>query len=224
MKQKKPWLVLLLMLSVISLISACSTYETEENRYSSLNGIETIYINHGSTTVYLHSGETDELQTSFVSNDNGPGVNIDTTKNQLKLSMKSDIRRLFNIGAMPTLHVYIPSAYKGKVVVEGSSGRVHVTDLEVIELDIRGKSGNVSMDFLDIKTNINVSVSSGNVNLSVRNKDTDANWLLQSNSGKRSVAFTLDHHSSTRKKTSGQTGKGSFIVDISTSSGNIRID
>ncbi|MFD1134540.1 DUF4097 family beta strand repeat-containing protein [Paenibacillus urinalis] len=75
-----------------------------------------------------------------------------------------------------------------------------------------------------MRSNIDVEASSGNVTLQVENKDMDAEWQLQSNSGKRSVALPFDQDVFTNRKTSGQTGKGTYSVNIKTSSGNIIVE
>ncbi|MCM3786144.1 DUF4097 domain-containing protein [Neobacillus mesonae] len=219
----KAWYRLPLLISLLILICGCSSNETEEIQMISLNDIETIYINHGSTTVYVSSFEEQDLQTSLISNDNGPGIEFDKNKSELKISLKSDIRRLFNVGDMPELYVHIPSGYDGEIILNGSSGQVNIGDVDAANLKVKGKSGNVTMDLVEINNNINVSVTSGNVILNLRTTNTDAEWLLQSSSGKRSVAFTLDDHKLTNQKTTGQTGNGTFLVHIKTSSGRIEV-
>ncbi|MBD8497287.1 DUF4097 family beta strand repeat-containing protein [Paenibacillus arenosi] len=190
----------------------------------SLKDIHTIYINHGSTALHVSSFEAEELNASFIASDDGSGIKLDKSKSELNISLKSDIRRILNLREKPELFVQIPAEYKGRVIINGSSGHVHIQDTNAELLEIKGKSGNITMNFLGIKNHIDISASSGNVLLKLKRKDSDARWLLQTSSGKRSIAFSLDNHTFNNKKTEGLTGNGTYSVQMKTSSGNITVE
>ncbi|WP_159883409.1 DUF4097 family beta strand repeat-containing protein [Paenibacillus puerhi] len=108
-------------------------------------------------------------------------------------------------------------------MIEGSSGSVKIKNLNTNKLDIKGSSGNVSLDYLEINGDINVSIKSGNLLFNLEDKDSNIHWLLQSGSGRRSVAIPLENRQQNNRKTQGQTGDGSFNVQLQTTSGNITI-
>lgn len=212
-----------LLLICIFSISACGHNEIEDLQMMSLYGIDTIHIDHGSTTVHVSTADVAELEASLLMHDNGPGVLFDKERRNLKIRLKSDVRRVLNIGQMPELFIRVPIGYEGKIIVDGSSGHVNINDLYAEELDIRGKSGNISLDYTEITNEIKVSVKSGNVLLKLENTDSNVHWLLQTGSGRRSVAIPLENRQQTSRKTEVRTGDGSFNIQIKTASGNITV-
>lgn len=124
---------------------------------------------------------------------------------------------------MPQLSIRIPTNYDGKIMIGGSSGSVKIKNLNTNKLDIKGSSGNVSLDYLEINGDINVSIKSGNLLFNLEDKDSNIHWLLQSGSERRSVAIPLENCQQNNRKTQGQTGDGSFNVQLQTTSGNITI-
>jgi len=216
--------IYLLLLAGMLLLSACSNNEdTEELQAISLEGVDILYIDHGSTALEVESADIESLEAILLMNNNGPGIVIDEGKQKIKIQLKSDIKRMLNIGKMPQLSIRIPNNYEGNVTINGSSGNVKITNLNAHKLDIKGSSGNVSLDYLEINGDINVSVKSGNVLLNLEDKDPDIDWLLQSGSGRRSVGIPLGNRQQSNRKTQGQTGDGSFDVRFQTNSGNITI-
>jgi len=209
-----------LLLVGMLFLSACGS--NGDMQAVSLKGIDSIYIDHGSTTVEVESADIESVEASWLNND-GPGIVIDEEKETIHIRLKSDIRQIVNIGKMPQLSIRIPTSYEGKVTIDGSSGNVKINNLNTSKLDIKGKSGNVSLDYLEINHDIYVSVKSGNVVLNLEDKDSNVNWLLQSGSGKQSVAIPLNNREQSNRKTQGQTGDGSFNVQLETTSGNITI-
>jgi len=208
-----------LLLAGMLFLSACGSNE-EAKQTVSLKGINNIYIGHGSTTVEVESADIESVEASWLNN-NGPGIVID--KENINIRLKSDFRNIVNIGKMPQLSLRIPANYEGKVTMDGSSGNVKIKNMDTQKLDIKGKSGNVSLDYLEINNDIHVSVKSGNVLMNLEDKDSNVNWVLQSGSGKQSVAIPLNNSKQSNRKTQGQTGDGSFNVQIETTSGNITI-
>ncbi|MCG7408333.1 DUF4097 domain-containing protein [Paenibacillus sp. ACRRX] len=210
-----------LLLVGILFLSACGANE-EAMQTVSLKGINNIYIDHGSTTVEVESADIESVEASWLNN-NGTGIVIDKENEQFNIRLKSDFRNIVNIGKMPQLSLRIPANYEGKVTMDGSSGNVKIKNMNTQKLDIKGKSGNVLLDYLEINNDIHVSVKSGNVQLTLEDKDSNVNWILQSGSGKRSVSMPLEDSKQSNRKTQGQTGDGSFTVQLQTTSGDITV-
>lgn len=211
-----------LLLVGMLMLSACSSNKEEHAQTVSLKEIDTIHIDHGSTTLVVESADIESLEASWL-NSNGPGIVINEEEDEIKIQLKKDIRQIVNIGKMPQLSVRIPNSYKRKVTIDGSSGNVNIKNLNTQKLDIKGRSGNVSLDYLEIDSDIHVSVRSGNVLLNLEDKGSNIHWLLQSGSGNQSVAIPLEIRQQSNRKTEGQTGDGSFNVQLQTTSGNITI-
>lgn len=213
-----------LLLMGLLFLSACSNYgEKAELQTISLADIDLLHIDHGSTTLEVESADIDSLEATLLMKHNGPGVVIDEGKEKIKIRLKSDIKRMLNIGKMPKLLIRIPNNYEGIVTIGGSSGNVKINNLNAPKLDIKGSSGNVSLDYLEINSDIHVSIKSGNLLLNLEDKDPNVQWLLQSGSGRQSVAIPLDNRQQSNRKTQGQTGDGRFNVQLQTASGNITI-
>jgi len=213
-----------LLLVGMLFLSACSNNEKEaELQIISLAEVDLLHIDHGSTTLEIESADIESLEATLLMNNNGPGIVIDEGKQKIKIRLKSDIKRMLNAGKMPQLSIRIPTNYEGKVMIEGSSGNVKIKNLNTHKLNIKGSSGNVSLDYLEIKGDISISVKSGNLLLNLEDKDSNIYWLLQSGSGRRSVAIPLENRQQSNRKTQGQTGDGSFHVQLKTTSGNITI-
>ncbi|MGZ9585875.1 DUF4097 family beta strand repeat-containing protein [Paenibacillus marinisediminis] len=211
-----------LLLVVMLFLSACSSNNQEYAQTVSLKGINNIHIDHGSTTLVVESVDIESLEASWI-NSNGPGIVIDKEEDTINIQLKSDLRDIVNIGKMPQLSVRIPNSYERQVTIDGSSGNVKIHNLNTQKLDIKGSSGDVSLDYLEIDSDINVSVKSGDVLLNLEDKDSNINWLLQSGSGRQSVGIPLNNSQQSNRKTQGQTGDGSFHVQLQTTSGDITI-
>ncbi|WP_195573979.1 DUF4097 family beta strand repeat-containing protein [Paenibacillus sp. 1001270B_150601_E10] len=213
-----------LLLVGLLFLSACSNHgEKAELQTISLADIDLLHIDHGSTTLEVESADIESLEATLLMKHNGPGVVIDEGNQKIKIRLKSDIKRIFNIGKMPKLLIRIPNNYEGIVTIEGSSGNVKINNLNAPQLDIKGSSGNVSLEYLEINSDINVSVKSGNLLFNLEDKDPNVQWFLQSGSGRQSIAIPLDHRQQSNRKTQGQTGDGRFNVQLQTTSGNITI-
>ena len=215
----KKYYVCLLLVGIL-LMSACSS--DADSQTMSIAGIESLNIDHGSTSLIVESADIDSIEASWL-NINGPGIIVDEEGDQINIRLKSDLSNIINIGKMPQLSVRLPNTYEGKVSIEGSSGNANVKNLQSQKLSIIGKSGKVTLDYPKINHDIHVSVKSGNVVVNLEDKGSNANWLLESGSGKRSVNIPLDDSKQSKRKTEGKTGDGSFKVEIKTTSGNITI-
>ncbi|WP_153732115.1 DUF4097 family beta strand repeat-containing protein [Sporosarcina obsidiansis] len=205
--------------------SGCSNDTASEDVQStSIKDIETIHIDYGSTNVMLYSTNETELVTSLRLFDNGPGLVMDKGKKEVKLRLKSDVKRLVKIGRMPQLAISIPTAFTGDLVLKGSSGNIIGEDLELHQLEVHGSSGNVELDFKTFHSDIVVNLTSGNIHVQVNDEQLDATVLLQSKSGRHSNEWKLDHHKQSKKTTSGTIGSGKYTVELKTTSGNIKLE
>ncbi|MCM3342559.1 DUF4097 family beta strand repeat-containing protein [Paenibacillus sp. MER TA 81-3] len=221
---KKRFIMLLVL--VMFFLSACGHANddgTEDFQSVSLKDIDILQVDHGSVKLNVESADIDSLEASLLLYDNGPGIVMDKSKRKIKIRLKNDVSRLLKIGQMPQLQVRIPSDYMGQVVVDGSSGSVTARELETHSLQITGKSGNISLDFAKFHSDIRVSVTSGNVKVSLNEVNPDVSWILQSGSGRRSITIPLEDHRQNNRKTEGQSGSGSYEVHLKTSSGNISV-
>ncbi|MGM1049730.1 MAG: DUF4097 family beta strand repeat-containing protein [Bacillota bacterium] len=217
---------IMLLVLVMFLLSACgneSGEATENIQSVSLKDVDVLQIDHGSVKLNVESADIDSLEASLLFDDNGPGIVMDKSKKKIKIRLKSDVTRILKIGKMPQIKVRIPSDYKGEVLIDGSSGNVAGSELQTHKLVVKGKSGNISLDFAKFHSDISVSVSSGNVKLSLNDDTPDASWLLQSGSGSRSISIPLEDHQQSNRKTEGQSGSGLYKVNLKTGSGNISV-
>ena len=126
----------------------------------------------------------------------------------MKIHLDNDITRILNIGRMPELSVRIPADYAGQVVIDGSSGHVTGTGLQNHSLQVKGKSGNISLAFTRLNNDVEVSATSGNVNIQLDEETPDATWMPQSGGGHRSIAVPLEDRKESNRKTEGRSGDG----------------
>lgn len=206
------------------LLSACGPKgEEEELQRVTLEEVEVLEIDHGSTTLFVEAADVEALEVSLLRSGSSAGAVVDQKDNRVKISLDNDITRMLNIGRMPQLRVKIPADYAGKVEIDGSSGKVTGTGLQNHSLQVKGKSGNISLAFTRLNNDVDVSATSGNVNIQLDEETPDVTWMLQSGSGRRSIAVLLQDRSESNRKTEGRTGDGEHEVKLKTSSGNISI-
>lgn len=206
------------------LLSACSsTSEKEALQRVTLEEVEVLEIDHGSTTLYVETADVEALEVSLLRNTKSAGAIVDQDGSRVKIRLDNDITRMLNIGRMPELSVRIPADYAGKVVIDGSSGHVTGTGLQNHSLQVKGRSGNISLAFTRLNHDVEVSATSGNVKIQLEEETPDATWMLQSGSGHRSIAVPLEDRKESNRKTEGRSGDGQHEVKLKTSSGNISI-
>lgn len=206
------------------LLSACnSTDENGNLQRVTLEEVEVLEIDHGSTTLYVETADVEALEVSLLRNSKSAGAVVDKKGDRIKIHLDNDITRMLNIGKMPQLSVRIPANYEGKVIIDGSSGNVTGTGLQNHSFQVKGKSGNISLAFLRLNHDVEVSVTSGNVNIHLEEETPDATWVLRSGSGRRSIAVPLEDRRHSNRKTEGRSGNGRHEVKLRTSSGNISI-
>ncbi|MBT2765456.1 DUF4097 family beta strand repeat-containing protein [Paenibacillus sp. ISL-20] len=207
------------------LLSACGSRgeEAEQLQRVTLEEVEVLEIDHGSTTLFMETADVEALEVSLLRGANSPGAVVDQDDHRVKIRLDNDITRMLNIGRMPQLRVRIPADYAGKVIVDGSSGNVTGTGLQNHSLQVKGRSGNISLAFTRLNNDVEVSATSGNVNIQLDEETPGATWMLQSGSGHRSIAVPLEDRKESNRKTEGRSGAGQHEVKLKTSSGNISI-
>jgi len=220
---KKYCMVMSVILTIMFLSACAEGGEGEDIQMASLKDIDSIYIDNGSIDIDVVSADIDELEASLLLYDNGSGIVMAKGKQKLTIRLKNDITRLFKIDRMPHLEVRIPTEFKGEIIVNGSSGSVVGKELQTHNLQVNGKSGNVKLDFLHFHSEVHVTTTSGNVDISLNEEDPDATLLLKSNSGRRSVGIVLNDYQQSKKETKGTSGTGVYEVQLETSSGNISL-
>jgi len=220
---KKYCMVMSVILTIMFLSACAEGGEGEDIQMASLKDIDSIYIDNGSIDIDVVSADIDELEASLLLYDNGSGIVMAKGKQKLTIRLKNDITRLFKIDRMPHLEVRIPTEFKGEIIVNGSSGSVVGKELQTHNLQVNGKSGNVKLDFLHFHSEVHVTTTSGNVDISLNEEDPDATLLLKSNSGRRSVGIVLNDYQQSKKETKGTSGTGDYEVQLETSSGNISL-
>lgn len=220
----KRYAVAILGVLSLCLLSACSSnVEDEGLQRVTLEEVEVLEIDHGSTTLYVETADVEALEVSLLRNNSSAGAVVNQENNRVKIYLDNDITRMLNIGRMPQLKVRIPQDYGGKIMIEGSSGNVTGTGLQSQSLQLKGQSGNISLTFARLDNDVDVLVKSGNVNLKLEEEIPNAVWVLQSGSGRRSVSLPLEDRSENNRKTEGRSGDGTYKVKIKTGSGNISI-
>ncbi|MEK4091988.1 MULTISPECIES: DUF4097 family beta strand repeat-containing protein [unclassified Viridibacillus] len=220
---KKYCKVMLLILTIMFLSSCAGGGESEDIQMASLKDIDSIYIENGSIDIDVVSADIDELESYLHLYDNGPGIEMEEGEQKITIRLKNDITRLFKINRMPHLEVRIPTEFKGEIIVNGSSGSIVGKDLQTHNLQVNGKSGSVKLDFLHFHSEVHVTTTSGNVDISLNEDEPDATLLLKSNSGRRSVGIVLNDNQQSKKETKGTSGTGDYEVQLETSSGNISL-
>jgi len=220
---KKYCMIMSVILTIMFLSACAEGGEGEDIQMASLKDIDSIYIDNGSIDIDVVSADIDELEASLLLYDNGSGIVMAKGKQKLTIRLKNDITRLFKIDRMPHLEVRIPTEFKGEIIVNGSSGSVVGKELQTHNLQVNRKSGNVKLDFLHFHSEVHVTTTSGNVDISLNEEDPDATLLLKSNSGRRSVGIVLNDYQQSKKETKGTSGTGDYEVQLETSSGNISL-
>ena len=216
--------VAILWILCMFLLSACGSRAEEEEQLQrvTLEEVEVLEIDHGSTPLYVETADVEALEVSALRNSSSAGAVVNQENNRVKIHLDNDITRILNIGRMPELSVRIPADYAGQVVIDGSSGHVTGTGLQNHSLQVKGKSGNISLAFTRLNNDVEVSATSGNVNIQLDEETPDATWMPQSG-GHRSIAVPLEDRKESNRKTEGRSGDGQDVVKLKTSSGNISI-
>lgn len=208
-----------IFLSMI-LLTGCNFNQEEVVHSIDLDGIDTIYIDHGSENVHLISVEQSNLEVLH-SNKN---IDVSEKANEVSISME---KRIFNIGPKINLNnqliVKISKDFTGKVIINGTSGNVTSEDLETTNIEVNEKSGNVTLDFKDFHSDVNITTSSGNVVVSLNTIQPDIELQTKTASGLQTITVPIDIEKQNDKSIEGKANEGNYFIGIKTASGNISI-
>lgn len=208
-----------IFLSMI-LLTGCNFNQEEVVHSIDLDGIDTIYIGHGSENVHLISVEQSNLEVLH-SNKN---IDVSEKANEVSISME---KRIFNIGPQINLNtqllVKISKDFTGKVIINGTSGNVTSEDLETTNIEVNEKSGNITLDFKDFHSDVNITTSSGNVVVSLNTIQPDIELQTKTASGLQTITVPIDIEKQNDKSIEGKANEGTYFIGIKTASGNISI-
>lgn len=200
-------------------LTGCGSSSGNHSETAEVNKIKTIYIDHGSDNLLLKSADQPNLEASYSKRD----IILDKSGEQITLDVE---KSLFNLG--PKLNknaqfkVTIPDDFKGKVVINGSSGNISSDQLSTSNLDIETESGNISLVFDNFHSDVHVVTSSGNVTLILNEEQPDVQLKSKTVSGNNMISIPISENESQDKKVvEGISGKGKFKIDINTISGDI---
>ncbi|WP_153722597.1 DUF4097 family beta strand repeat-containing protein [Sporosarcina cascadiensis] len=210
---------------LLIMLTGCSTGEEEVvvNK-ESIEEIEEIMINFASTDVVFSTRETNEIEANLTIYDDGPGAILEKSSKQLSIELDTDITRLFNLSKKPTLEVKVPKQFKGKIILDGSSGNVTGKELIQNDIEIRSSSGNVKLHFIELNNDLKITTTSGKVSVNFDAKQPNLELDINTNSGRQSIDLTLYDISKTKKGLQGISGNGDYKMRIVTKSGNIDLN
>lgn len=159
---KHPMLFLILFIS--TLVSCFGEGENEGVR-TSLEGIETIQIDHGSTKLILKSTDEDELEASLLSAYDQP--EIERGERQMNIRLNRNFIQSLNVWNSPQLQVIIPSNFTGEIIAIGSSGKIEAVEFVAPNFQSNGTSGGISLDIVKLQGNISIARTSGHVKMTL---------------------------------------------------------
>ncbi|MFO1441805.1 DUF4097 family beta strand repeat protein [Bacillus sp. Bva_UNVM-123] len=210
---------------VLIMLAGCSTGEEEVvvNK-GSIEDIEEIKINFASTDVAFSPSETNEIEAYLTVYDDGPGAILEKSSKQLLIKLDTDITRLLNSRKNPSLEVKVPHQFKGKIILDGSSGNVTGKELIQNDIEIRSSSGKVKLHFTELNNDVKITTTSGKVSVNFDEEQPNLKLDINTNSGRQSIDLTLFGHSQTKKGLQGFSGNGDHKMQITTKSGNINLN
>ena len=130
----------IVLLSIVLLLSSCQGSAVTGTQSVSLESVDTICIENGSTPVVIESAkELKSMEVSITAYDGKPVINIDQDEQLIKVSMNNHAFRIFNIMNKPSIQIRVPMDYTGNLQVKSSSGRVTVNHIRS-DLSIKGKA------------------------------------------------------------------------------------
>ena len=202
---------------MVILLTGCGLTTEKYSQIARVDDIKTIYIDHGSTNLLLKSADQQNIEASH----NKREVALDKSDEQITLGVE---KKMLNIGPKlkknTQFEVIIPDDFKGKVVINGSSGNISSDQLSTSNLDIVTKSGNVSIVFADFHSDVHIVTTSGNVELMLNEEQPDVHLKSKTRSGSNIIAIPI---SQDEKEIEVISGEGSFEIDIKTTSGDITV-
>lgn len=213
------------MFLMLMILTGCGNGNGQANDTNlSLLDVETIKINHGSIKLELESSDQDTIEVMY---DKSYGLSLDSgvsIRNQNREITIDANNRMVGIGRKPGLIVRIPSDYNGNIIINGSSGNMNASNFKGDHLEINTKSGNVSVDFSEFHSDTYIKTVSGNVEMNLNTEEPDVRFRSETGSGRQTVVLPLKgNDQQNHKKIEGESGKGTYEIQIKTTSGDIRV-
>lgn len=204
---------------LVIFLTGCGLFSEKNVKMAQVDDIKTIFIDHGSANLILKSANQLDVEASYNKRD----ITLEKSDDQLTLGVKSS---WFQIGPKLNMNagfqVTIPTNFKGKVVIKGSSGNVSSDQLATSDLDIETKSGDISIAFEDFRSDIRIVTTSGDVELVLNEEQPDVQLTSKTRSGSHIIAIPVPI-SQDEKELEVISGNGEFEIDIKTTSGDISI-
>lgn len=207
---------------IVIVLTGCGSSDEQQSQTADLEGIKTIYIDHGSDNLNLESAAQPNVEASY----DKRGVTLDKSDDSITLGIK---KRMINIGPKLNMdnqfQVTIPDDFKGKVVLNGSSGDVSADELSIISiLEVKNNSGNISIAFAELGSNVQVVTTSGEVELVLNEEQPDVQLKAKTKSGSNTIIIPISlNESDGKRELEGISGEGRYKIDIQTTSGNITV-
>lgn len=215
--------IVMVQLFIIMLIMAGCAKQLDGHRVS-LENVEVIHIQAGSTKVELKSVETKFVEVAFDDKLGiaiNSGVSVEKGDKEIQIEVNN---MLFGIGRKPTLQVHIPSEYTGEIIVNSSSGNITATQLNSENIRLDTKSGNVSIEFAEFQSNVFITTTSGNVKLNLNTEEPDLRFHSKTGSGRQTVTLPIKtDQNQSKNEISGRLGTGAYEIEIKTTSGDISV-
>lgn len=224
-KKLRNLIICFCIVSIMLATSGCAQGSGEQSVQSiAIDQAKLIQIHNGSIAVELESADIQEMEVQYGKKfglATPGGVSIDQHGEEISIQINSP---LASIGQKPKLLVRIPSSYEGDLRVDSSSGNVTFTRFKNKDVTVDTKSGNVKFDFAQFRSNVHVSTVSGDVQLKFNTKEPDVQIRTKTVSGKYSISVPIqEDYKQNNGLITGKSGKGTYELDIVTTSGNITL-
>ncbi|MFD2130418.1 DUF4097 family beta strand repeat-containing protein [Pseudogracilibacillus auburnensis] len=205
---------------IVIVLVGCNGNKDEAVYNVPIEEIETIYLQHGSDNVHVKSTDQSDLEATYANKE----IDIEHKDNEVTLSVR---KKLFHIGPKINLNkkleVSIPKNYVGQVVISGTSGNITSENLEINELKINENSGDVALEFTEFHSDVAVKTKSGNIKLALNNNEPDIDLKTKTASGKQTITIPIETTKQNDKVIEGKSGNGTYLIELTTASGNISI-
>ena len=202
-------------------LTGCGASDEEQTQTVQIDDVDIIYIEQGSDNLLLKSAEQSNAEASY-----GKGVTLNREDGSITFGIKE---RMIKIGPKLNMddvfQVTVPNDFKGDVVITGSSGDVSSDELSInSNLDVKTKSGDISIALAALQSNVQIVAASGDVELALNEEQPDVQLKSKTKSGNNTIIIPVSlNESDDGKSIEGTSGKGSYFIDIETTSGNVTV-
>ncbi|PTM58823.1 DUF4097 family beta strand repeat-containing protein [Desmospora activa] len=228
------------------MISGCALVKgdpmTEEDSLDA-GDVNSISVNYGSVDVVVEDGSSNQLEVVLDTFERGPRLSMNQRGDHVDISTEWEGLRIgiMKIGGYltdpPKVTVKVPKDYNQDLNLEGSSGNIELRNLNLNQLqfsasasNVNGEgitakringsttSGGISIAFGKFSTHMNLSSTSGNIDLNLNDESPDLTLRIATKSGSKSIDFPVSGN-----EESGTIGDGTHQVQLDTTSGGISV-